>query len=144
MGKIKCKTANGKSNIFGLLENIKDQKILIIADGAAFGPEMEKIMKRICIMQDAYLYLPESFEWLILSSGLLKDNIITEILSEPSRFIDGKEFFSWERFFTHLLIEKTEDSYLKYSKNHLNDAYMQKEIQQKILSTVEKVDFGIN
>lgn len=29
------------------------------------------------------LYLPESFEWIILSSGLLEDKEIKEILEKP-------------------------------------------------------------
>lgn len=54
------------------------------------------------------LYLPESFEWLILSSGILKDADVKLILSSPENFIDSKLYFSWERFFTSLLIEKNE------------------------------------
>lgn len=138
---IACKSAGGKSNIFGMLGTIKDDKVLIIADGAAFGPEMEKIMKQISLMENAFLYLPESFEWLILRSGLLKDNDVIEMLDEPYNYVESKEYFSWERYFTHMLVEKTENTYLKYSKNKLNDVYLQENVLKKILDVMDKIDF---
>ena len=40
-------SAGGKSNICKLLKEYENKRILIIADGAAFGPEMDKVMKKI-------------------------------------------------------------------------------------------------
>lgn len=41
-------SANGKSNIFAeVVQNINEEKILVIADGAAFGPEMNRMAKII-------------------------------------------------------------------------------------------------
>ena len=40
------------------------------------------------------LYLPESFEWLILSSGILKNNSVTEILSTPYDYAESEKYFS--------------------------------------------------
>ena len=40
---------------------------------------------------------------------------------------------SWERFFTSLLVNKTKDTYLRYSKSKLNEAYKNQKIQEKIL-----------
>ena len=45
---------------------------------------------------------------------------------------------SWERFFTALLVEKTKDSYLKYEKTKLNEAYKNERIVEKILSEMPK------
>lgn len=42
--QMQCDTANGKSNVFSYLKAHKDEKILVIADGAAFGPEMDMIL----------------------------------------------------------------------------------------------------
>ena len=50
------------------------------------------------------LFLPESFEWLILKSGMISEKEIRLILDEPEQYIDSKEFFSWERFFVKVLI----------------------------------------
>lgn len=104
--QMQCDTANGKSNVFSYLKVHKDEKILVIADGAAFGPEMDRVLQLVQTRKNLALYLPESFEWLILSSGILKDAETTQILQTPSGYIDSKEYFSWERYFTALLIEK--------------------------------------
>lgn len=113
--QIQCDTANGKSNVFSYLKVHKDEKILVIADGAAFGPEMDRVLQLVQTRKNLALYLPESFEWLILSSGILKDAETTQILQTPSGYIDSKEYFSWERYFTALLIEKAAGTYLNYT-----------------------------
>lgn len=68
--QMQCDTANGKSNVFSYLKVHKDEKILVIADGAAFGPEMDRVLQLVQTRKNLALYLPESFEWLILSSCL--------------------------------------------------------------------------
>lgn len=137
---LKCISAEGKSNIFGMLNKYKESKILIIADGAAFGSEMEKLVRHIEHFGNCYLYLPESFEWIILNTNLFTDKEIEHILEMPFDYIDGKKYFSWERFFSHLLVEKTKDSYLQYTKSALNPAYLQKHEQGKILDTMKLID----
>ena len=87
---------------------------MIIADGAAFGSEMDRMIK-LCT-RNIIMFLPESFEWLILSSGVVQDAEIREILENPSNYIESSEYFSWERFFTKILVAKRQDSYLKYKK----------------------------
>ncbi len=131
-------SAEGKSNVFCKLNNYDKNKMLVIADGAAFGSEMEKIMKKIEESTRIAVYLPESFEWLILKSDLLRDKSIEEVLENPSDFIESKEYMSWERFFTALLIEKTKHTYLHYSKNNLNDAYKKPKVQDKVMKVVPK------
>ncbi len=69
------------------------------------------------------LFLPESFEWMILSSGLIKSSELASILAFPSDYIKSCEYFSWERYFTHLLIDLTKETYLHYSKSKLNPAF---------------------
>lgn len=85
------------------------------------------------------LYLPESFEWLILSSGILKTNHVLEILNAPYDYVDSEEFFSWKRFFTEVLIDETKDTYLAYMKKRLNPAYLQHVIKEAILEKMEKI-----
>ena len=129
-------SAGGKSNIYKWLKKYENKKILVIADGAAFGPEMDRIMKKIKLSINKEIFLPESFEWLILKADVIKDNSVKEILDNPEDFIESKDYMSWERFFTALLVEKTKDTYLRYSKSKLNDAYRNKKIQEKILKEV--------
>lgn len=53
----------------------------MIADGAAFGSEIEKVLEVIGQREQMALYLPESFEWLILESDVLNDKDI-RVMSE--------------------------------------------------------------
>ena len=138
--QMQCDTANGKSNVFSYLKVHKDEKILVIADGAAFGPEMDRVLQLVQTRKNLALYLPESFEWLILSSGILKDAETTQILQTPSGYIDSKEYFSWERYFTALLIEKASGTYLNYTKKTLNEAYLRDGVKNTILGQMQKVE----
>lgn len=132
----KAISAGGKSNIYQLLQEYNNNNVLVIADGAAFGSEMDRVMKKIYFSKGIAIYLPESFEWLILKSDVMKDKTVEEILDNPSDFIESKDYMSWERFFTALLVDKTKDTYLRYSKSKLNDAYKNKKVQDKILREV--------
>jgi hypothetical protein len=138
--QMQCDTANGKSNVFSYLKVHKDEKILVIADGAAFGPEMDRVLQLVQTRKNLALYLPESFEWLILSSGILKDAETTQILQTPSGYIDSKEYFSWERYFTALLIEKAAGTYLNYTKKTLNEAYLKDGVKNAILEQMQKIE----
>ena len=129
-------SAHGKSNIFKLLNDYTGKRILVIADGAAFGAEADRIMKKISENKEMVIYLPESFEWLILNANVLKDKQTEQILENPSVYIESREYMSWEQFFTAFLIEITKDTYLKYSKSKLNDSYKNRKILDKILGEI--------
>lgn len=137
---VKCISAEGKSNIrFRLLENM-DQKVLVIADGAAFGPEMNNISKIMEENKDIiWLFLPECFEWLILKSSVITDKNVKQILKKPSSYIDSKEYISWERFFTDLLVSITANTPLQYNKNELNIAYLKPANIKKIIKAIESI-----
>lgn len=84
---------------------------------------------------------PESFEWIVLKSGLIDDREIRKILETPELFIDSKKYFSWERFFTNLLIEKTKNSYLQYRKSAINKTYLHSKNKEKILNCIEAIQW---
>lgn len=137
--KIECISANGKSNVFKALQEHREERVLVIADGAAFGCEMEKVMQLIKIGRRIVLYLPESFEWLILNAGIFDDSELKAILNAPSEYVDSQEFFSWERFFTDLLVKKSHGTYLQYNKRSLNKAYLQEKIKNKIVNIMSPI-----
>lgn len=89
--------------------------------------------------KNAALYLPESFEWMILNAGILKNSRIREILEDPSEYVESKDYFSWERFFTAVLIEQTKDTYLAYAKRKLNPAYLSVSVKKSILEQMNKI-----
>ena len=134
---IECVSAAGKSNIGLELLKCKDEDVVVIADGAAFGSEIEKVLEVIGQKKQVALYLPESFEWLILVSDVLNDKEIRMMSENWGTYIESSQYFSWERFFTELLIEKSQDSYLKYNKKKLNKAYLTAVVKRKILKQVK-------
>jgi len=137
---VECISAEGKSNIFKKLTELSsDKNILIVADGAAFGSQMEKVMDYLIVNNNFTLYLPESFEWLILSSGILEDTEIKSILESPSKYIDSVKYISWERYFTSLLVEKSKNTYLKYNKKKLNPSYLQPSVKKAILNVMKGI-----
>lgn len=133
---------DGKSNVFHYMNKHRNEKILVIADGAAFGSEIDKVLQLMYGRKNVALYLPESFEWMILSSEILKNDTVDKILSDPSKYVDSKEYFSWERFFTSVLIEVTKDSYMAYAKRKINPVYLEKTMREAILKQMNKIEFN--
>lgn len=138
---LECESAGGKSNIFSKIKNVKNREVCVMADGAAIGPEMNGLYEISHKKKNIHLYLPESFEWIVLKSGLIDDREIRKILETPELFIDSKKYFSWERFFTNLLIEKTKNSYLQYRKSAINKTYLHSKNKEKILNCIEAIQW---
>ena len=133
-------SAEGNSKVFSkLLETSSDQQVLVIADGAAFGPYIFNIVKYIEGKGRVALYFPESFEWLILKSGVLEIKQIDEVLSHPEDYIDSRAYASWERFFTAFLRDKSKDDvYKQYSKSELSAFYCTEKNSEMVLNVVPK------
>lgn len=129
-------------NVFHYLNKHKGEKILVIADGAAFGSEIDRVLQVIHGRKNVALYLPESFEWMIMDADILKNNTVRSILSNPSEYVESKLYFSWERFFTAILIEQTKDTYLAYAKRKLNPAYLSGAIKESILRKMNIIDLN--
>ena len=135
---IKCESAGGKTKLYSLLCGMKEETCAI-ADGAAIGAEMEKLHKLSQMYRNIKLYLPESFEWIILNSGLIEGKDISEILAQPEKFIESQEYFSWERYFTRLLSQKTEGTIYKYQKSKLNQVYLHERNRKAIVDSIEGI-----
>ena len=59
------------------------------------------------------------------------------ILAEPEKYIDSREFFSWERYFTDLLITATAgDSIKKYDKSQLKPYYLDGKNKDAIIAVL--------
>ena len=84
--------------------------------------------------------LPESFEWLILRSGLIDNSYadISAILEDTSEYVEIREIFSWENFFEHLLIKSTEHTHFQYAKSSLNSIYLIEENSNKIAEEIKQ------
>nr|WP_027871593.1 hypothetical protein [[Eubacterium] cellulosolvens] len=139
-GSFECISAGGKSNIFNLISDAQKQSILIIADGAAFGAEIEKICSLMQSNCHLHLYLPESFEWLLLTSDIIKD-LPNEQINHPEKYADSCLFFSWERFFTSVITRYTHGTPMEYSKTRLNLYYKHPTIITRILNHIKGINF---
>jgi len=140
---IRCESALANSNIFKWLSDHPQERVLVVADGAAFGSQMDRVMKLCQAHSGAFqLCLPESFEWLILKSGLIHADHLTTMLESPSEYIDCQDFFSWENFFTDYLVQNTIDTPFQYTKSRLNPVYKhesnRKRIAREILKDTEE------
>lgn len=138
---IKCISAKGKSKVYkSIVDNPNERGLLFIVDGAAFGCEMEAVIQ--CMKEykngKVYLYTPESFEWLILKSGII--SVSQNKLEDTYNYIESKDYFSWENYFCSLLKETTADTKYKYAKKKLNPIYVKEENARKILNIMKKID----
>lgn len=138
---IDCISAGGKSNLKAAISKLGKEPALVIADGAAIGSEMNELYQMMRCKPEVKCYLPESFEWMVLKSGMIGGKRVQDILGDPEDYIESQEYFSWERFFTALLVECTQDTYLRYSKSKLNEAYLHEKMKQAIIDVMEGVNW---
>ncbi len=122
--KVPCDSAGGKSNIAKYILANKEEQILAIVDGAAFGADMQSVMHVLEMSKGSYVWTPESFEYLVLQSGIVQAEGLSEIMENPGDFIESSEYSSWERFFTCLLDNLTRNTIYAYSKKKLNPNYL--------------------
>lgn len=112
----KVKTSHGNSN----LSKYINEPATIIADGAAIGPYMYDLA-----LGTANLFLPESFEWVLLHSPVFEENKeVQEILKNTERYATT-HYQSWEEYFTEYLLELTHGKEYQYSKKKINHCYLE-------------------
>lgn len=109
--------ATSKGN--GSLYKFANKDTLLIGDGAAIGPHMYKLVE-----SHAHLFLPESFEYLLLQSSLFKKDVEVKNILDRKEEIITAEYRSWEEFFATFLARHTENSILAYTKRKLNPCYV--------------------
>lgn len=137
-GKLKCVSSEGKSNIQNCLRNYSMcKRIAVIVDGAAFGCEIEKVVKEMNYLEErgtfVLLILRESFEYSVLVSNFFTKKF-GNYLRDYKENIDSEKYFSWERFFTRVLADLTRDTDLVYSKSRFNRNYLNEKVKNSILS----------
>ena len=127
-------SSNGNGNLIKQVKNLESGDTLVIADGAAFGSLIESCMDsfQTQINRRISLWLPESFEYLILKAGIIQSEKLKRILENVSEYVECERYESWERFFTDILIELTDGGVEKYSKDILNEYYLQEWIIERI------------
>ena len=134
---VTCHSAGSDSGIFAWLQKHHDEGVFVIADGAAFGSEMKRVMEIQRQFPDQItICLPESFEWLILQSGLMDFPGLGKVLENPSASIDSQQYFSWENFFETYLVQHTVGTHYAYSKSQIHSFYTVRENSGKIVALI--------
>ena len=134
---VSCESAGNNSGIHKRLKDDHDGRIFVVADGAAFGPEADRVLK----LQGLYpsnitVCLPESFEWLLLNSGLVDAADLADVLANTAVHIESREHFSWEQFFADYLKSITQGTPFKYTKGRLPKAYKIPENAAKVMEAI--------
>ncbi len=139
---IECVSAEGKAKIYDTLKNYRGKNVVVIADGAAFGAEIGNIVKQQKLApRKIAIFLPESFEWLILSSGVVE--VERDRVLRAGDYVDSRRYMSWEQYFTDLLRETTRNvPYMQYRKDKLAEYYTHGGTAEKIKEVASGIDFG--
>lgn len=129
-------SARGNANVLSCLRRAseEDKTSLAIVDGAAFGANMAEIYEWLKWNPHNAIFAPESFEYLILISGIL--DVQKTILEKTYNFADSCRYMSWEQFFTDYLTQITLDSNHPYKKSKLARFYITKKNIKRILQTL--------
>ena len=137
----KCSAAGSNSKFYKLLRSmLPEQKIVMVADGAAFGAYVDSLLDLRDMGYSISMYLPESFEWIILKSGVIKTDNVNEVLANPERYIESSVYFSWERFFADYLRNSTKsDPMRRYDKGKLSEYYTKGQVRKDILNVLPNV-----
>lgn len=83
-------SSDGNGNIINHVKTLESGDTLVIADGAAFGSIIESCISFFQAQTDRRisLWLPESFEYLILKSGILRSEKLKEILANIPEYVE--------------------------------------------------------
>lgn len=73
---------------------------------------------------------------MLLRSGLIPNNDIPKILEDPSSYIESRDYLSWERFFTDVLIKYSADTRYAYKKAKLNEQYLKPQAMDTVGSVL--------
>lgn len=142
-------SAHGNSNLYDVaFDNIKEgiKTIVIIGDSAGLGDHaMDLIDLKVKAIEKfgvkVFLFLPESFEYILLRSRLFYKFITKDVLVSTQDYAESSKFLSWERFYTKVVIElaKNYGSIGSYSKSALTPFYLNKTNLKYIADAADEV-----
>lgn len=135
--KLHCESARSNTKILDWLCSHDDDPVFVIADGAAFGPYADRVLKyQKEHPHEVTVCLPESFEWLLLSSGVVKADGVEEYLASPENYVDSAKYMSWEQFFTSVLSDATKGTPLAYNKGRIAKGFLAPVNADKVMALI--------
>ena len=133
-----CESAGNNAGIYSKLNEGHGGSVFVVADGAAFGSEVDRVLKLQALYPaNITVCLPESFEWLLLRSGLVDVPDLADVLENTSEHVDSEDYFSWEQFFAAYLRRITQGTPFKYAKGKLPEAYRVPENAERVMHEIE-------
>lgn len=113
-----CESSGGRDKLITKVRKLRRSgftgRIFIIADGAGLGPTAESIFDLVDSDGNISIWLPESFEWLLMHSPMFKGKY-NEIINNV-RDISAREYENAEQYCTKVLEKDTKGTKLEYSK----------------------------
>ena len=137
-------TSEGKDNVANIINNLKTDghhTIYVLADCAAFGNCIEKVIRL-----GAYVCKNESFEYMILRTYIFNRYINNE-LEETYLFAESSIHYTWEQYYTSLLQELCKRipncTYRKESWNRLNNVFKSDKFLMEISEQLDELDSSV-
>lgn len=121
--KNECLSAYGNSNVTSIVEDAVQKgakSIFVIADGCGFGVYFDALLrlKKVAKRQhnvDIRLFLPPSFEYLVLKSGIFRYEEDKLINTQNYALIE--KYMGWEVYYTEELIKASGGEYRKNGRS---------------------------
>lgn len=120
-----------------VLKNKTNANTITMVDGAAFGAYIENMLKTLEIIENnrVGLFLPESYEWLLLHLSMFKkDNEVQQALSDPYKLSD-----SYERYYENIC----KKAFAKYNINYTKGSNNSKVLTPKNVAELANMFEGV-
>lgn len=121
----------------------KYSNIYAIADGSAFGSEVSKLVEYLLspdfevLNADVNIFLPESFEYLLLSTHLFDIPDLKDKLENTENYCEASKFITWERYYTYLMKS------VGYSKSRLSKDLLNNDVIEGVYASIPDLDKSV-
>lgn len=123
--------------------------IYVFVDGAAFGNQIEYLLTLIDSLLGCNIcvFVPESFEYLLLNTSRFRDLCYNELLN-TSDYVESSIYRTYENYFEDLLSNICNDNFsnVKYEKvswNKLNLFFKQNSLLEEVFNQLIDIDDSV-
>jgi energy-coupling factor transporter ATP-binding protein EcfA2 len=134
-------SAGGNTKVCSAFANYVESPINVnvIVDGAAFGGFIAQLMGLVKLKSNAYIVAPESFEYLLLSTGGYSRFVKNE-LEQTWDYCDSSLFITWERYYTKLLDDICQSKYgFSYDKHKLHSSFLSESVINQVKESIKNM-----
>ena len=139
-----CISAQGNTNIINTVRRVAEEGakyIFVIADGCGYGAYFADLLNLRDSAEkelgaELRLFLPPSFEYLVLKSGIFKYN--EDRLANTQDYAKIEDYMGWEAFYTDDLIKASGEMYKKNGKK-LPEFFRDRRNVDKVYNTIKEI-----